>query len=90
MISEYNTPPVPMKNLLLIVLKAIKMTGLLFNHIGPKYIEALYDELAPKVASGEVKYREHLVRGLENAGHAILDVQKGDNTGKSVVIVAEE
>ena len=44
----------------------------------------------PRVASGEIKYKEHVVRGLENAGQAILDVQMGRNFGKSVVVVADE
>ena len=43
-----------------------------------------------KLASGEIKYTEDITRGLENAGHAILDVQTGKNKGKSVVVVAEE
>ncbi|KAJ7582224.1 hypothetical protein C8J56DRAFT_1029082 [Mycena floridula] len=32
---------------------------------------------------------EHITQGLENAGKAILDQQKGLNNGKSVMIVAE-
>lgn len=48
-----------------------------------------YEKLTPLVASGELKWKEHVVEGLENAGDLILAVQKGDNTAKAVVKVAD-
>jgi hypothetical protein len=36
------------------------------------------------------RYTEHITRGLENVGQAILDVQVGRNEGKSVIIVADD
>ena len=56
----------------------------------PKYADEFFRTFPARVASGEIKYREHLVQGLDNAGQAILDVQSGKNTGKMVVVVAEE
>lgn len=43
-----------------------------------------------KVARGEIKYQEDKTIGLERAGEAILSVLTGKNTGKSVIVVAEQ
>jgi len=56
----------------------------------PKYHDQFYAELTPKVASGEIQHREHVYNDLANAGEAILAVQKGWNTAKAVVHVADE
>ena len=55
-----------------------------------KYADEFFRTFPARVASGEIKYKEYLVRGLENAGEAILDVQSGKNFGKCVVVVADE
>ena len=46
--------------------------------------------MTPKVASGEIQYREHVYNGLVDAGEAILAVQKGLNTAKAVIHVADD
>ena len=42
------------------------------------------------IANGEIKYNEDVKYGLENAMEAILDVQKGVNKGKSIIVVSQE
>lgn len=42
------------------------------------------------VASGKIKYKEDVTRGLDKLGDVILAVQKGTNKGKAVVLVADE
>lgn len=42
-------------------------------------------EVGPWVASGELKYRETVVEGIENNLEAFLGVLRGDNTGKMIV-----
>lgn len=42
------------------------------------------------IAEGKLKFKEDITRGLDKVGEAILAVQKGTNTGKSVILVAEE
>ncbi|KAF8138686.1 NAD-P-binding protein [Boletus edulis] len=39
---------------------------------------------------GFLVFKEELTKGLEGAGEAILAVQKGTNSGKSVVVVADQ
>ncbi|KAJ3489541.1 hypothetical protein NLI96_g2070 [Meripilus lineatus] len=92
MISGYNGTVYPVKNLIQIVSRQIKLTGFLsFNpYLVGKYEEPFYEEIPKRLASGEIKYTEDLTHGLENAGKAILDVQTGKNVGKSVVIVSQD
>lgn len=56
----------------------------------PKYADEFFRTFPARVASGDIKYKEHRVEGLENAGQAIVDVLSGKNYGKMVVVVAEE
>ncbi|KAL6298349.1 alcohol dehydrogenase [Sparassis latifolia] len=89
-ISEYNgQPPYAVKNLSLIVGKQLKISGFIVFNLLAKYGQQFYAEIPKRVASGEIKYLEDATRGLENAGQAILDVQKGLNKGKKVIVVAE-
>ncbi|QIK74300.1 NADP-dependent oxidoreductase [Nocardioides piscis] len=45
-------------------------------------------EMGEWVASGQVRYREDVVEGLENAGAAFAGMLRGDNFGKLVVKVS--
>ncbi|KAJ3502061.1 hypothetical protein NLJ89_g9056 [Agrocybe chaxingu] len=90
MITEYNTGYEPIRNLGLIIGKTISLHGFLVFHLEAKYIAEFYRELTPKVASGEIKYREHVYDGLASVGDAILAVQKGENRAKAIVHVADE
>ena len=76
----------------MIFARELKLSGFIVNNptLVEKYDEEFYREVPRRIASGEVRYSEDATRGLENAGHAILDVQTGKNKGKSVVVVAEE
>ena len=91
MISGYNTSEVyPVKNLMKIVSKQLHIHGFIVTDLQSKYQREFYSSFVGRIGHGEIKYKEHVVRGLENAGEALLDVLKGGNFGKSVVIVADE
>lgn len=49
---------------------------------------AFYKEMAAWIASGEVKYKEDIVDGLENAPDAFIGLLEGRNFGKLVVKVS--
>ena len=66
------------------------MYGFLMTRLDSKYGEEFFSTFPGRVARGEIKYKEHIAHGLENAAQAIVDVLKGGNFGKSVVIVADE
>lgn len=73
-----------------VISSQIKMYGFIVSSLTHKYEEAFYKEIPAKLASGELKYKEDVTKGLENAGEAILANQTGENFGKSVILVAEE
>ena len=91
MISQYNTAqPYHIKNLKSIVGKELSLSGFIVTSLRAKYEAEFRATFPRRVAEGEIRYREERVHGLANAGRAIVDVQRGRNFGKSVVIVADE
>ncbi|WP_405612943.1 NADP-dependent oxidoreductase [Streptomyces sp. NBC_00076] len=86
MISVYNsTEPAPgPKNLARLIATRGRIEGFLVSDhsdLQPQFVE----EVGPWVASGELKYRETVVEGIENNLEAFLGVLRGDNTGKMIV-----
>ncbi|THH20465.1 hypothetical protein EW146_g910 [Bondarzewia mesenterica] len=91
MISDYNSEGyTTFKNILQIFAKELSLNGFLWSTYIAKYKTQFSVEAPRWVREGKVKFREDVVRGLEQAGQALLDVQKGRNKGKKVVLVAEE
>ncbi|PCH39423.1 NAD(P)-binding protein [Wolfiporia cocos MD-104 SS10] len=90
-ISAYNgEEPYYVKNLMLIMGKQLKISGFIVMWLHEKHLAHFYETFPRLVKEGKINYTEDATRGLERAGHAIVDVQTGRNTGKSVVIVSEE
>jgi len=52
--------------------------------------DAFLREVAPSVASGEVKYREDIRQGLERVPTCFAEMLRGDNFGKMLVQVGED
>ncbi|KAJ3916569.1 hypothetical protein F5877DRAFT_68942 [Lentinula edodes] len=55
-----------------------------------RYKQELYQVIPKKLASGEIEYTENITRGLEKGGEAILEVQKGMNAAKKIIVVADD
>ncbi|KAJ6487086.1 alcohol dehydrogenase [Mycena vitilis] len=89
-ISGYNGEPLPMKNPALIFSKCLHLHGFLVAYLREKHEAAFRAEVVPKLASGEFKFTEDVTRGLDKVGDVLLAAQKGTNTGKAVVVVADE
>lgn len=66
------------------------MNGFLVVDLADKYEEEFYKTIPHMLATGQLKYKEDIWRGLEYAGDAILSILKGTNNGKTVILVAEE
>ena len=66
------------------------MYGFIKTRLDAKYTEQFFRDFPARVASGEIRYKEHVTRGLERAGEALLDVLVGRNFGKSVLVLADE
>ena len=87
LVTYLTTPP---QNLHLLYTKHITLYGFTVMILGEKYLDEFLTEIPPQLASGGLQHMEDLTYGLDKVGDAILAVQKGDNWGKAVVVVAEE
>ncbi|NRA70877.1 MAG: NADP-dependent oxidoreductase [Gammaproteobacteria bacterium] len=93
LISQYNATELPqgpdrlsllMGNLLV---KRIKMQGfIVFDDYGHRYAE-FSQQMAQWLMADQIKYKEHLIEGLENSPAAFIGLLQGENFGKLVVRV---
>jgi NADPH-dependent curcumin reductase CurA len=96
MISQYNATELPegpdrmfslMGNLLV---KRIKMQGfIVFDDYGHRYNEFSQD-MMQWLQDGKIKYREHMVEGLENTVESFMGLLEGKNFGKLVMRVGPD
>ena len=90
MVSEYNdVTPRPGPNLMAAVRKRLKIQGFIISDQWQRFGE--YRAMAaPLVRSGELRYREDIVEGLERAPEAFIGLLQGRNFGKLVVKLGED
>ena len=62
---------------------------LVYSGASASVVPQFHDEVVPLVLQGKITSREHRY-SLRDAGRALADVHTGANTGKTVVVVAEE
>lgn len=90
MISQYDLDePQPIKNLLSIIYKQVKIEAYIvfdYYHLYPKFLETML----PYIREGKVSYVEAIFEGLENAPAALEGTFTGRNSGKQVIQVASE
>ncbi len=84
MIAGYNGEPIPMAAPQLILRSRLKVQGFIVGEHREFWPEAL-QELARRVAGGQLKYRETIAQGLANAPEAFLGLLQGRNFGKQLV-----
>ena len=96
LIANYNLTGLPagpdrMGLLMRTVLtKRLKIQGfIIFDDYAPRYGEFARD-MNSWLASGQIKYREDMVEGLENAPEAFIGLLEGKNFGKLVVRVGDD
>lgn len=86
MISQYNSTestPAP-HNLALVIGKRLRLQGVLVNDhrdLMPQFVE----DVSGWLASGELKYQETSVEGIEKGYDAFVGLLRGENTGKMIV-----
>jgi NADPH-dependent curcumin reductase CurA len=90
MVAEYNDiEPRAGPNLIAAVRKRLKIQGFIVGDSRQRFAE--YRAFAaPLVRSGELKYREDIVEGLERAPEAFIGLLKGRNFGKLLVKLADD
>ncbi|MGC2415542.1 MAG: NADP-dependent oxidoreductase [Stellaceae bacterium] len=90
MIAEYNDKtPRPGPNLGAVVRKRIKIQGFIVGDQRHRAGE-FRAVAAPLVRSGQLKYREDIVEGLERAPDAFIGLLQGKNFGKLLVKLADD
>jgi hypothetical protein len=96
LIAQYNAtalPAGPDRSPLLmrtLLTKRIRMHGFIifddYAHRYPEFAQAMRQWLA----SGQIRFREDVVDGLENAPQAFIGLLEGKNFGKLIVRVARD
>jgi hypothetical protein len=90
MISEYNDPtPRPGPNLGAVVRKRLKIQGFIVSDQRHRQSE-FRTTVAPLVKSGQLKYREDIVDGLDHAPEAFIGLLQGKNFGKLLVRLSDD
>ena len=96
LIAQYNAtalPEGPDRSPLLmrtLLTKRIRMQGfIIFDDYGHRYPEFAKD-MSQWLANGQIKFREDITGGLENAPQAFIGLLEGKNFGKLIVRVAND
>jgi len=86
MISLYNLddPPPGPRNMASMLVSRVTMRGFIVTDhydLYPRFVE----EIASYVNSGEMKYRETVIDGIERMPEAFMGLLRGENIGKMLV-----
>lgn len=94
LVSQYNAtelPPSPDQSPVLmatLLIKRIRMQGfIIFDDYGHRYPEFL-ETMSDWVTSGQIRFKEDIVAGLEKAPQAFIGLLEGANFGKLIVQVS--
>ncbi len=89
-ISQYNLaqPELAPRNIGLLIQKQARMEGFLVFNFTHRH-EHARKRMAEWIRSGELRYKEDVVSGLENAPAAFIGMMTGENFGKLLVEVGE-
>jgi NADPH-dependent curcumin reductase CurA len=89
-IAHYNDPTGGERDRLPItMLEIVRRSLLVRGYINVEFVEEHYDaflrEIGPRVRSGDIRYREDIVDGLEKAPETFIGMLAGRNFGKALV-----
>jgi NADPH-dependent curcumin reductase CurA len=92
LMAQYNTPEAQRQfnfNLGLPILKRAVMKGLVVYDFESQRQE-FFEQVAPWVAAGEVRFLEDRAEGIERAGAHFARLMRGENVGKALVVLGED
>jgi NADPH-dependent curcumin reductase CurA len=90
MVAEYNdVQPQPGPNLMAAVRKRLRIQGFIVSDEWQRFAE-YRAMVAPLLRAGQLKYREDIVDGLDNAAAAFIGLLQGRNFGKLLVRLAPD
>jgi NADPH-dependent curcumin reductase CurA len=88
-VSQYNLPrPAPTFHPGVLIVSRARMEGFLVYDFAHRFDEATA-RLARWVESGQIRWREDVTEGLENAPRTFIGMLRGENRGKALVKVAD-
>lgn len=73
-----------------ILMKRLTVKGFISSDVEPTHQQEILERVAAWLVNGELKYRIHMIDGLENAAEALSYLYDGRNQGKLIVKVGEE
>ena len=73
-----------------VLFKTLSVNGYMVWQHEEKYGDEFYEKVPHLIANDDIQLREQIYKGLEEAPRAVYEVQKGLNTGKAIVLVAED
>ena len=90
MIADYNEqePQPGPRGMMLIIGRRLSMRGFIVTD-HPEACEEYVEKAIGWISDGQLKYRETVAEGIENAAQAFIDMLKGGNTGKQIVQLSE-
>ena len=85
-ISQYNatTPPMGPRLLGTFVGKRVRAQGFIVTDFATKY-DAAMRQMGEWIRSGQLKYREDVVQGIDKAPRAFIGLLRGENFGKLLI-----
>ncbi len=90
LISQYNSEnPPPGPNLMPLLVKRALIQGFLVGDYQQRQAEFIKD-MSQWLQAGKLKYKEDIVKNLENAPHAFIGLLQGKNFGKLIVQVGDD
>jgi NADPH-dependent curcumin reductase len=90
LVSQYNMRPLPPgPNLMPLLTNRARIQGFLVTDHYDRY-DAFLEQVGPCVRSGEVRYREDIVEGIDAAPQAFIGLLEGKNFGKLLVQVSPD
>lgn len=72
-----------------ILRKSILVRGFIQTEFAAGHFDEFLSEIGPRIASGDIRYREDIVDGLENAPEAFISMLTGGNFGKLIIKIAD-
>jgi len=72
----------------MVLIRRLRIQGFIVSDFASQRGDFLRD-VGAWVREGKIKYREHIVPGLEKAPEAFIKLLRGDNFGKTIVKIAD-
>lgn len=87
--SERNSADRLSNTMTQIMGKSLTLRGFIQTEFADEQLSEFLAEAGQWVAEGKLRYREHILQGLETAPDALIGVLKGQNFGKMLVQIGE-